>query len=108
LKELRIRYRTDTGDLETKLKHAREFIAEGDKVKFSMRFKGREIMYTNLGLEKFNLIAERLSDVAVIDEQSPAQGRQMYIVFAPIKEKASKSSGKTAGREEKPSPAQAK
>ena len=85
VKELRIRYRTDTGDLETKLKHAREFIAEGDKVKFSMRFKGREVAYVNLGAEKLALIAQRLSDVAVIDEQSPAQGRQIYVVFAPLK-----------------------
>ncbi len=100
VKELRIRYRTDTGDLETKLKHAREFLAEGDKVKFSMRFKGREIMYTNLGVEKFNLIAERLSDVATVDEQSPAQGRQMYIVFAPLKEKSAKAA-KPVSKEEK-------
>ncbi|NMC62330.1 MAG: translation initiation factor IF-3, partial [SAR324 cluster bacterium] len=61
VKELRIRYRTDTGDLEIKLKHAREFLANGDKVKFSMRFKGREIMYTHLGVEKLNLITERLA-----------------------------------------------
>lgn len=87
IKELRIRYRTDTGDLETKLKHAREFLGEGDKVKFSMRFKGREIMYVNLGVEKLNMIAQRLSDIAVIDEQSPPQGRQIYMVFAPSKEK---------------------
>lgn len=85
IKELRIRYRTDVGDLETKLKHAREFLAEGDKVKFSMRFKGREIMYMDLGQEKFNQIIERLADVAAIDERSPASGRQIYIVLAPKK-----------------------
>lgn len=102
VKELRIRYRTDTGDLETKLKHAREFLAEGDKVKFTMRFKGREIMYTNLGMEKFSQIAQRLSDVAVIDEQSPPQGRQIYVVFAPIKEKPSKGQKSATAAEPKP------
>lgn len=85
LKELRIRYRTDKGDLETKLKHARDFLAEGDKVKFSMRFKGREVMYTQLGLEKFEEIIQALADVAVVDERSPREGRQLHITLAPSK-----------------------
>lgn len=85
IKELRIRYRTDVGDLETKLKHAREFIGEGDKVKFSMRFKGREIAYLDLGWQKFETIIQELSDIAVVDERSPRGGRQIYIVLAPSK-----------------------
>ena len=85
LKELRIRYRTDKGDLETKIKHAREFITEGDKVKFSMQFKGREAMYLNLGVEKFNEIQKLLEDIAVVDERSPSYGKKIHIVFAPIK-----------------------
>lgn len=83
LKELRIRYRTDVGDLEVKLKQARDFLAEGDKVKFSMRFKGREAMYMDLGREKFDTIISRLSDVAAVDERSPLMGRQIHIVLAP-------------------------
>ena len=85
LKELRIRYRTDKGDLDTKLKHAREFLGEGDKVKFSMRFKGREIMYVDLGVEKFNEIIKALEDCSVVDERSPQSGRQLHIVLAPMK-----------------------
>ena len=85
LKEIRIRYRTDVGDLETKLKQAREFLEEGNKVKFSMRFKGREVMYTDLGLEKFGQITERLADIAVVDEKSPPSGKMLYIVLAPAK-----------------------
>lgn len=92
IKELRIRYRTDTGDLETKLKKARGFLADGDKVKFSMRFRGREIMYQNLGVEKFQEIIEALSDIADIDERSPVSGRQIYIVLAPSKSSSSASS----------------
>lgn len=84
-KELRIRYITDVGDLETKLKQTREFLAEGDKVKFTMRFKGREAAYLDLGKAKFDLIVERLADVATVDERSPTAGRFIYIVFAPIK-----------------------
>ena len=94
IKELRIRYRTDSGDLETKLKKAREFLEEGDKVKFSMRFRGREIMYLDLGLEKFQEIIDELKDISDVDERSPARGRQIYIVLAPTKSTApSKSSG---------------
>lgn len=85
LKELRIRYRTDSGDLETKLKKAKEFLEEGDKVKFSMRFRGREVMYIDLGVEKFEEIIQELKDVAVVDERSPARGRQIHIVLAPTK-----------------------
>lgn len=85
LKEIRIRYRTDVGDLEVKLRQAREFIEEGDKVKFSMRFKGREAMHVKLGGERFQQLIERLADIAVVDEKSPISGNQIYIVFAPSK-----------------------
>ncbi|MCO6429469.1 MAG: translation initiation factor IF-3 [Deltaproteobacteria bacterium] len=89
-KELRVRYRTDVGDLETKLKQARQFLEEGDKVKFTMRFKGREAMYLSLGSQKFDQIAERLSDVATIDDRSPPVGRQIQITFAPLRGAAQK------------------
>ncbi len=86
-KELRIRYRTDKGDLQTKLKQARSFLMSGDKVKFSMRFKGREAMYINLGIEKLNEITEALSDIALVDDQSKQQGNSIYIVYALDKSK---------------------
>jgi len=86
-KELRLRYITDVGDLDTKLKQAREFLTEGDKVKFSMRFKGREIAYLDLGRQKFDVLVARLSDIAIIDERSSTSGRMIHIVFAPSKKK---------------------
>lgn len=86
-KELRLRYITDVGDLETKLTKAREFLEEGDKVKFTMRFKGREVAYLDLGAQKFDMLIERLSDIATVDERSPTSGRLIYIVFAPQKKK---------------------
>lgn len=82
-KELRLRYRTDVGDLETKIKHAREFLEEGNKVKFSMKFKGREAAYMSLGQEKFSQIVTRLADLAIVEERSSAIGNQLYILFAP-------------------------
>ena len=60
------------GDLETKLKKAKGFLADGDKVKFSMRFRGREIMYLDLGHEKLGEITEALEEVAEVDESLAA------------------------------------
>jgi translation initiation factor IF-3 len=91
VKELRIRYSTDIGDLNTKLKHAREFLLEGDKVKFSMRFRGREIMHLDLGHQKIKQIVENLADIATVDEQSPMSGRQIYVVLAPAKDQKKKA-----------------
>lgn len=83
LKELRVRYCTDKGDLETKVNQARDFLLAGDKVKFSMRFKGREVAYLDLGRQKFEEIAQRLADISSIDERSPIAGRQIHLVLAP-------------------------
>ena len=85
IKELRVRYITDKGDLDVKLKKAREFLAEGDKVKFNMRFRGREIMYQDMGIAKLAAIVEALADVATVDERSPSGGRQIFVTLAPIK-----------------------
>jgi translation initiation factor IF-3 len=85
LKEIRIRYRTDSGDLDTKLRQARTFLGEGDKVKFSMRFRGREIAYLNLGVEKLQQIEAALKDIAVIDDQSERVGSTIFVTFAPAK-----------------------
>ena len=84
-KEIRIRYRTDVGDLDVKLNQARGFLSEGDKVKFSMRFKGREAMYLELGKVKFDEIIDKLKDVAIVDERSPTYGRQIHVTLAPAK-----------------------
>ncbi len=83
IKELRIRYRTDKGDLEIKLRQAREFLTAGDKVKFVMRFKGREVMYLDIGLKKFAEIEQALADVGKIDDKSPPYGKQIHVLFVP-------------------------
>lgn len=87
LKELRLRYSTDVGDFENKLKQAREFLEEGCKVKVVVRFRGREVMYVELGRDKLKQFAERLADVAVVDEKpgSFATGKQIHIGLAPKK-----------------------
>lgn len=85
LKELRVRYSTGQGDLDNKLKQAREFLEEGHKVKFSMRFRGREIVNMDLGVEVFDKIVANLEDIASIDDRTRPQGRQISITFAPLK-----------------------
>ncbi|GBF81203.1 translation initiation factor IF-3 [Aphanothece sacrum] len=83
VKELKLRYCTDTGDLETKLKHARKFLKDGCKVKFSMRFKGRERAFVTLGREKLEKIVEKLSDVSALDGGSDFSGSQLQILLEP-------------------------
>lgn len=85
LKELRIRYKTDVGDFNTKIEKAKDFLSKGDKVKFSMQFRGREIAFMELGLEKLKEVSKALEEYATIDAQSPKPGRQIFVTFAPIK-----------------------
>jgi translation initiation factor IF-3 len=83
VKELRIRYRTDTHDLNTKLRKARKFLESGDRVRFQMRFRGREVVYRDLGVETFNQVAEELADIASIEDRSPLLNNRMMITFVP-------------------------
>jgi len=83
IKEIRLRYSTDKHDLETKIKSAKRFIAEGDKVKFEMRFRGREVVYQEIGKEIFKSVIEQLSEVAVLEESTPLLGQKMILIFVP-------------------------
>lgn len=83
VKELRIRYSTDTHDLETKVRNARKFLLAGDRVKFQMRFRGREIVYRDLGEQTFKRIEEMLEDVGVVEEFTPLLNQRMTVTFVP-------------------------
>lgn len=83
VKELKIRYRTDIGDLKTKLKQARGFLSSGNRVKFSMRFRGREKAFVHLGKEKLEQLVGQLSDVANIYESNLRGRGQVYITISP-------------------------
>ena len=84
-KELRVRYNTDKHDLETKVRNARRFLEEGDKVKFSMRFRGRESTYHELGRTIFEQIAKALEDVAIVEQHPLVFGQIMSLSLAPKK-----------------------
>lgn len=92
VKELRVRYNTDKHDIETKVRNARKFIEEGDRVRFDMRFKGREAVYQELGKAMFAGIIAQLEDIAVVEELTPLIGQRMILSFAP-KSGAAKAQG---------------
>jgi translation initiation factor IF-3 len=83
VKEIQLRPRTDSHDLETKLRHCREFLEDGNKVKFNMRFKGREMAHMDLGQEMLLKIIERFKTEAVVEVPPKKEGRAIFLQLAP-------------------------
>lgn len=83
LKEIQLRPRTDGHDLEVKLKHARRFLMEGDKVKINMRFQGREMGYQEIGRAMMRKVAESLLDIGLLETEPKQEGRQLFMIVAP-------------------------
>ena len=84
IKEIRLSLNIDTNDFNTKVAQAAKFLAKGDKVKVSIRFRGREMAHTNLGLEVHKRFAQALPD-AVVEKQPKLEGRSMQMFLAPAK-----------------------
>ena len=87
LKEIKFRPSTDTGDYNIKLKKIKSFILDKNKTKISVRFRGREILNSNLGLDLLNRIKDDLSEIAQVDQEPSLEGRQLLMVLSPIKQK---------------------
>ena len=87
IKEIKFRPSTDTGDYKIKLKKIKSFILDGDKTKISVRFRGREILNSDMGLELLNKIKDELGDVSQVDQEPSLEGRQLQMVMSPIKKK---------------------
>ena len=85
LKEIKFRPSTDTGDYNIKLKKIKSFILDGDKTKISVRFRGREILNSDLGLNMLNKLSKELDDVAQVDQEPSLEGRQLLMVLSPLK-----------------------
>ncbi|BAT72082.1 translation initiation factor IF-3 [Thermosulfidibacter takaii ABI70S6] len=83
VKELRFRPKIEEHDYQVKLKHAREFLGDGDKVKIVMRFRGREMAFVDTGREVLSRLAKDLEDVAVVEKRPDLEGNQMIMVLAP-------------------------
>ncbi len=84
-KEIKFRPSTDVGDYNIKLKKIKSYILDGDKTKISVRFRGREILNSDLGLELLNKLKEELADIAQVDQEASLEGRQLLMVLSPLK-----------------------
>jgi translation initiation factor IF-3 len=85
IKELKFRPTTEIGDYEVKLRNLRRFLAEGDRVKITIRFKGREMAHTELGLAMARRLEEDLKDEVTIEQRPRLEGRQMIMMVSPKK-----------------------
>ena len=84
LKEIKMRPVTETHDYEFKVKNAKKFIAKGDKVKFTIRFKGRELQHSRLGDELMTKIKEDMKDIGKVELDPKFDGKQMIMVIQPL------------------------
>ena len=87
-KEIKVRPSTDVGDYNIKLKKIKSFILDGDKTKITIRFRGREILNSNIGLDMLNKLKEELADIAQVDQEPSLEGRQLLMVLSPLKKKS--------------------
>ena len=85
LKEIKFRPSTDVGDYNIKLKKIKSFILSGDKTKISVRFRGREILNSNLGLDLLSRLKDELAEIAQVDQEPSLEGRQLLMVLSPLK-----------------------
>ena len=85
VKEIRLSPNIDTNDLNTKSNQARKFLSKGDKVKVTLRFRGREMAHKDVGREVLNAFFEKLEDVAVIDKDPKMEGRSMIMFLTAAK-----------------------
>lgn len=83
IKEIKFRPGTDTHDYDVKMRSVKRFLEEGDKVKVTLRFRGREMAHQQLGLELLNRVAADLGESAKIESMPKLEGRQMIMMVAP-------------------------
>jgi len=84
LKELKLRPGTEIHDYNFKLKNAKKFLSKGDKVKFTVRFKGREMQHVQLGKDLMNRIIEDTKDIGKVETHPKFEGRQMIMIIQPL------------------------
>ncbi len=90
LKEVKLRPKTDGHDFDVKVRHALRFLEAGDKVKVTIRFRGREMAHRNIGEDICREVAERCKEVGVMETRPRMEGRQMFAILAPLKKKQPK------------------
>jgi translation initiation factor IF-3 len=95
LKEIRFHPNTDVHDFEFKTKHAINFLEEGNKVKATVMFKGREMAYIEKGEELLKRFIERIEDVGKLEMEPKLEGRNMSLIVVPLSKKGKKKQQKT-------------
>jgi translation initiation factor IF-3 len=90
VKEVKFRPGTDDHDYNFKAKHARDWLTEGDKVKATIFFRGREITHRELGAELLQRLEQDLAEVAEVEQRPKMEGNQMFLIFAPKRHKSPK------------------
>ncbi len=85
IKELQLTCKIGQHDIDTKLKHARRFIGDGNKVRIIVKYQGREMQHTEIGVDLLNSFLSSLSDIAAADKQPVLEGRNLTVTISPIK-----------------------
>lgn len=99
IKEIKFRPGTDEGDYQIKMRNIRRFLADGDKVKVTLRFRGREMAHQNLGAKLLQRVEEDLTEEAQVEQRPKMEGRQMVMMIAA---KKTTTKGNKAEKTEKP------
>lgn len=85
VKEIKFRPRTEEGDYNTKVRKLREFLEKGDKIKVTLRYRGREFAHQELGLELLKRVSADLDEYGTVDQMPKMEGRQMVMMMSPRK-----------------------
>ncbi len=85
IKEVKFRPGTEEGDFQIKFRNVKRFLEDGDKVKITLRFRGREMAHQDIGLRLFERIEEELGEAVVVESRPRLEGRQMVMMLAPKK-----------------------
>lgn len=101
IKEVRLSPGIDTNDFNVKAKHAMRFLKEGNKVKVSVRFRGREVTHSSIGLDLLRRFADTCSELGSVEKQPKLEGRQMLMFLAPKKDTPKKAPNKKGGKKPK-------
>ena len=87
IKEVKFRPNTDTNDYDVKMRNVFKFLENGDKVKITLRFRGREMAHQNLGRELLERVAEDIKEIGKIENMPKMEGRQMVMMIGPLPQK---------------------
>ncbi len=87
IKEIKMRPATDEHDFQTKLRHVKRFLEEGNKVKITIRFRGREMAHVDLGQERMKRVMEEVRELGDVENFPKMEGRQMFMMIGPAKKK---------------------